>query len=123
MAGSKKLSGRDGARKLRQKRVRRKIRGTDERPRLCVYRSLKYTYAQILSDDTGAVLVACSTRDLDSSGEKIRPIERAKQLGKKIAELAKEKSINTVVFDRNGYVYHGRVAAVAAGAREAGLAL
>jgi large subunit ribosomal protein L18 len=110
----------------RQKRVRRSVIGTNSKPRLCVFKSLKYTYAQLISDETGVVLGSASTRTIDVSGENGSPIGRgsvdsAKLLGKEIAKLAKDKSIESIVFDRNGYVYHGRVAAVAEGAREGGL--
>ncbi len=108
-------------RKRRQARVRRKVRGTSERPRLCVYRSLRYTYAQLIADDSGAVLGAASTKTLDASGASPASSDSAKVLGQKMAEIAKEKKIESVVFDRNGYIYHGRVAAVAEGARDAGL--
>lgn len=115
-----KIKSRESARLKRKRRIRASIRGTDERPRLCVFRSHKYTYAQIISDDTGTVITAASTKDLGASGS-MRSVDVAKELGKKIAELAKEKKVEKVVFDRNGYIYHGRVAAVASGAREAGL--
>ena len=105
------------ARKTRQKRVRAKIRGTEERPRLCVSRSLRYITAQLISDDTGTVIDSASSKGSDKSGS----VEGAKVVGQRIAELAKEKNISSVVFDRNGYLYHGRVAAVAEGAREGGL--
>ncbi len=105
----------------RRVRVRKKIRGTNERPRLCVYRSSRYIYAQLISDETGSVLGAASTRKLELDNASPGSTAGAKVLGTKIAEIAKEKSISTVVFDRNGYLYHGRVAAVAEGAREAGL--
>ena len=106
----------------RQKRVRRSVRGTDAVPRVCVFRSLKFTYAQLISDESNTVLATASTRGL--GGEKsAKGIEAAKAVGKKIAELAKEKNVTRAVFDRNGYLYHGRVEAVAAGAREAGLQL
>ena len=111
------------ARERRRRRVRRKIRGTDARPRLCVTRSLSCTYAQLISDESGEVLGAASSRDLVEKGKSAKTVESAKALGGKIAELAKEKNISTAVFDRNGYLYHGRVAAVADGAREQGLAL
>jgi len=103
----------------RRQRVRRKIRGTAERPRLCVFKSLRFTYAQIISDDSGVVLAAASTKEL---GEKVAGNkESAKQLGLRIAKIAKEKQIENILFDRNGYRYHGRIAAVAEGAREGGL--
>ena len=108
-------------RKKRQVRVRKQIRGTDERPRLCVYRSLHYTYAQIISDDSGAVIASCSTKKKSEEGKSAGGIDSAKALGMRIAELAKEKNVERVVFDRNGYIYHGRVAALAEGAREGGL--
>ena len=106
---------------MRQARVRKRVRGTEEKPRLCVYRSLRYTYAQLIADDSGKVLGTVSSKTLVGEGNAAKSKEIAKNVGKKIAELAKEKNIQAVVFDRNGYVYHGRVAAVAEGAREAGL--
>lgn len=117
---------REEQRAKRKQRIRLHVRGTDERPRLCVFRSNKYTYAQLISDDSGTVITCASTREIDASaaGEKASSkssVEVAKELGKKIAELAKSKKVEKVVFDRNGYIYHGRVAAVADGAREAGL--
>jgi large subunit ribosomal protein L18 len=111
------------ARKKRQVRVRRKIHGSQERPRLCVFRSAKHIYAQIIEDVTGTTLVAVSTvsseigGDLKGSGN----IDAAKLIGKKIAERALAKNITQVVFDRNGFLYHGRVKALADAAREAGL--
>lgn len=114
-------SKRELSRIRRQKRVRRKVRGSEEKPRLCVYRSLRYTYAQLISDSTGKVLGSATTRALDLDGVSPGSREGAKKLGEKIALLAKEKGIGQVTFDRNGYVYHGRVAAVAEGAREGGL--
>ncbi|MCB0323482.1 MAG: 50S ribosomal protein L18 [Bdellovibrionales bacterium] len=115
-------SKRELGRQRRQNRVRRKIRGTDERPRLCVYRSLRYTYAQLISDESGSVLGSVTTKGMDLGGVTASSKEGAKVLGQKLAVIAKEKNISNVVFDRNGYVYHGRVAAVAEGAREGGLA-
>jgi large subunit ribosomal protein L18 len=111
----------------RQKRVRRSVVGTDVKPRLCVYKSLKYTYAQLISDDSGKVIGSASTRTLDVTKEDGAvagrgSVESAKVLGKEIARLAKDNKIESVVFDRNGYIYHGRIAAVADGAREGGLA-
>lgn len=109
------------SRLARQRRVRRQIRGTDERPRLCVFRSHRYTYAQIISDDTGRVLASASTKDMTSGEASRGSVDLAKELGARIAKLAIDKEVKSVVFDRNGYVFHGRVAAVAAGARENGL--
>lgn len=111
------------ARQKRQVRVRRKVCGSQERPRLCVFRSAKHIYAQIIEDTTGTTLVSVSTvtkgvtGDLLSSGN----AEAAKLVGKQIAERALAKSITQVVFDRNGFLYHGRVKALADAAREAGL--
>ena len=111
------------ARQKRQVRVRRKICGSQERPRLCVFRSAKHIYAQIIEDTTGTTLAAVSTvakgakADLKSSGN----VEAAKLIGKQIAEQALAKNITQVVFDRNGFLYHGRIKALADAAREAGL--
>jgi len=105
------------------KRIRAKISGNSARPRLCVYRSLKYMYAQIVDDSQGKTLAAASTmeKDLRSDLKHTGNIEASKRLGKIIAERAKAKGIETVVFDRGGYLYHGRVKAVAEAARESGL--
>jgi large subunit ribosomal protein L18 len=108
-------------RETRRKGIRKKVRGTAEKPRLCVYRSLKYTYAQLISDESGTVLGMAYTKQLPNAQGSAKCIDSAKALGKKIAEIAKAKNIENVVFDRNGYLYHGRVAAVAEGAREGGL--
>ena len=98
----------------RHKRVRAKISGTPERPRLNVFRSATNIYAQIIDDVTGKTLVSASSREGTKS-------DAAKQVGINVAERAKAKGIDTVVFDRGGYVYHGRVKALAEGAREGGL--
>ena len=104
----------------RHKRVRGKISGTPERPRLNVYRSNANIYAQLIDDVSGATLAAASTLDKGFEGA-AGNCEAAKKVGLALAERAKEKGITTVVFDRSGYVYHGRVAALAEGAREGGL--
>jgi len=111
------------ARSKRQVRVRRKVRGSQERPRLCVFRSAKHIYAQIIEDVTGTTLVAVSTVTKDVGGDlKLSGnVEAAKLVGKKIAERALAKNITQVVFDRNGFLYHGRIKALADAAREAGL--
>ena len=103
----------------RHKRVRAKISGTAERPRLCVYRSLQNIYVQIIDDTCGKTLVSASSveKDFGAGGNK----EAAKKVGELAAKRALEKGITEVVFDRGGYLYHGRVAALAEGAREAGL--
>lgn len=116
-----KTSKRILSRKMRQARVRRQIRGTDQKPRLCVFRSLKYTYAQLISDESNVVLASASSQTVEGLDKAKSGKVGAKAVGMKIAELAKEKNITDAVFDRNGYVYHGRVAAVADGAREGGL--
>jgi len=111
---------RDEARKKRKMRIRKKVNGTPERPRLVVFRSSKHIYAQIIDDLAGATLASASTLSLE--GDNIRlTVENAKLVGKKVAEEAIKKSITSVVFDRNGFVYHGRIKAVADGAREGGL--
>lgn len=115
----KRLSGR-----LRRKlRVRKKVRGTEERPRLNVYRSLKHMYAQIIVDTRGETLVSASTlsKELRGKLKSTGNVEAAKEVGRLIAKKALEKGIKKVVFDRNGFLYHGRVKAVAEGAREGGL--
>jgi large subunit ribosomal protein L18 len=112
------------ARQKRQVRVRRKIRGTVERPRLCVFRSGKHIYAQIIEDTTGTTLVSASTMSKDIAGGLANTgnVEAAKAVGAAIAEKALAKDIKMVVFDRNGFLYHGRVKGLADAAREAGLA-
>ena len=112
---------REDSRLARKMRVRATVLGTNAKPRLCVYRSQKYTYVQLISDENCEVLAAASTKQLDKADKSARCVESAKALGLKIAELAKSKEIGAVVFDRNGYLYHGRIAAVAEGAREGGL--
>ncbi|HTT76838.1 MAG TPA: 50S ribosomal protein L18 [Candidatus Binataceae bacterium] len=110
-------------RDLRRVRVRRKVRGTDERPRLSVYRSLHHLYVQVISDDTGATLVSASSaaKGLREGLNSKRSVQAAKAIGKAIAERCREKGIEQVVFDRNGFLYHGRIKALAEAAREAGL--
>ena len=108
------------ARKKRHVRVRGKIKGTAQCPRLNVYRSLSNIYAQLIDDEAGVTLAQASTVEKDFA-QYGGNVEAAKAVGKKIAERATEKGIKECVFDRGGYVYHGRVAAVADGAREGGL--
>ena len=115
-----KKADRKEARERRHLRVRKKVFGTPERPRLSVYRSEKNIYAQIIDDVNAVTLVAASS--LDKAIEvKGRNKEAAQLVGELVAKRAIEKGINDVVFDRGGYVYHGRVEALASGAREAGL--
>lgn len=112
------------ARKQRQKRVRKKIFGTGERPRLAVFRSAKHIYAQVINDETSRTIVAAGTTEKEVQ-EAIEGYTGNKTaagvVGKKIAERLLEKSIQSVVFDRGGFLYHGRVQALAEAAREAGL--
>jgi len=110
-------------RKRRHMRIRKKIRGNAERPRLNVFRSLKHIYAQIIDDQKGYTLVSSSTLDkeLKEAIKGLNKTEAARMVGKRIASLAIEKGIKKVVFDRGGYLYHGRVKALAEGAREGGL--
>jgi large subunit ribosomal protein L18 len=110
-------------RKARQRRVRKKVSGTPSRPRLNVYRSLKNIYAQIIDDTTGTTLVSASSLDKEIA-EKVSGTgnkEAARLVGKMIGEKAQAKGIESVVFDRAGYIYHGRVKEVGDGARESGL--
>jgi len=108
-------------RKKRHQHVRRRVAGTAERPRLNVFRSAKHIYAQIIDDEQGKTLVAASTLDKAAGIEYGGNIEAAKKVGALVAERALEKGIKKVVFDRGGYLYHGRVKALADAAREKGL--
>ena len=103
------------------KRIRNKIAGTTERPRLAIFRSVNHIYAQVIDDTKGVTLVSASSTEPDLRGQPGGNIAAAKEIGKLIAERAKEKGINRVVFDRGGYIYHGRVRNLAEAAREAGL--
>ena len=102
-------------------RIRKKISGTPERPRLCVFRSNKNIFAQLIDDISGKTLVATSSRVKEISEKKVTKIEQAALVGKAIAEKAKAAGFESVVFDRNGYLYHGRVKSLAEAAREGGL--
>ena len=106
------------ARMRRHRRVRGKVAGTAERPRLLVFRSNRGISAQLIDDETGRTLAAASSKGVSSSGSKI---EQSNAVGKALAESAKNAGIETCVFDRAGYLYHGRVKALAEGAREGGL--
>jgi len=114
---------RNEARQQRHKRVRGKVQGTTERPRLNVFRSLANIYAQIIDDSQGHTLVSASTVDVDVRGQAAgqKGVERAKLVGKVLAERAKAAGIKQVVFDRGGYKYHGQVKALADASRENGL--
>ena len=115
---SKHTSAKTKNRMKKKIRIRKTVKGTSERPRLCVFRSAKHIYAQIINDDSMQTLLTVSSLKLDlkASGK-----ELAKSVGKAVAEASLKKGIKTVVFDRNGFIYHGRVQSLADGAREAGL--
>lgn len=117
MASKLKLKDREARRERRRNKLRKTIRGTAERPRLVVFRSNAGMYAQLIDDSQGFTLAAASSKGL--TGKKS---ELAKQTGTQIAQAAQAKGIKSVVFDRNGYLYHGRIKALADGAREGGLA-
>jgi len=102
-------------------RIRKVVSGTEARPRLAVFRSNKEIYAQIVDDVTGKTLAAASSRDKDITKSKGNKTEIATLVGKSIAEKAKKAGVETIAFDRGGYLYHGRVKSLAEGAREAGL--
>jgi large subunit ribosomal protein L18 len=114
---SSKVEGRS----RRHRRVRKKIRGTPERPRLAVFRSTRHIYAQVIDDVHGRTLAAASTAERELRDGRTANVEAAKKVGTLIGERAKAAGIDSVVFDRGGFKFHGRVAGVAAGAREAGL--
>jgi len=118
----KKLS-RSKARKRRHLRVRKRVNGTADRPRLNVFRSLSQIYAQVINDETGTTLISASSidRDLRKNMKGKTRTEQAEQVGKVVAERAKSQGIDQVIFDRAGYRYIGRVKALADGAREGGL--
>jgi large subunit ribosomal protein L18 len=117
------LSKKKEAHLKRKRRVRKKILGTDDRPRLTVFRSARHVYAQVIADTTGHTLASAST--LDKETRRHVPfeskVEAAKFVGKLVARRAMEKGVSRVVFDRNGFLYHGRVRALSTGAREQGL--
>lgn len=122
---SRKIRTRQDRRLRRHRRVRKKVSGTPERPRLVVYRSLNHMEGQVVDDLRGATLVGISTLASDlrerKAGEGMSKTEMSRAVGKALAEKARERGISKVVFDRGGYVYHGRVKAFAEGAREGGL--
>ena len=107
--------------KSRHARVRGKVSGTAERPRMAVYRSGKHIYAQMIDDESGSTLCAASSLDKSIRSQKVTFTERARLVGELAAERASEKGLEAVVFDRGGFKYHGRIAALAEGAREKGL--
>ncbi|CEG24406.1 50S ribosomal protein L18 [Planococcus massiliensis] len=111
----------NASRKKRHARVRSKITGTAERPRLNVFRSNKYIYAQLIDDTKGVTLVSASSMEKDFTGESTGNVEAAAKIGETIAKRATEQGLNSIVFDRGGYLYHGRIKALAEAARENGL--
>jgi large subunit ribosomal protein L18 len=119
------VRSKEAARKRRQRRVRKRLRGTPERPRLTVFRSNDHIYAQVIDDASNRVLAAAAStgKDFQATGKSGGNIEGATLIGTMVAEKALAQGIQQVVFDRNGFLYHGRVAAVADAAREQGLRL
>jgi large subunit ribosomal protein L18 len=117
------LKEKNKKRRNRKRRIRMRITGTPERPRLTVFRSACQTYAQVIDDQAGKVLVSASTidKELRDSLKGLKKADAAEKVGQALAERCKKKDVTKVVFDRNGYSYHGRVARLAAGAREKGL--
>lgn len=118
-----KISTRLVSRLKRQKRIRKRITGTTERPRLCIFRSSTHIYAQVIDDVTGSTLASASTLDSDfkETNQKSTGKDSATAIGRLVGARAIEKGISKVVFDRNGFLYHGRIKALSDGAREAGL--
>lgn len=114
---------RRAARMRRKERVRKNVKGSDLRPRVCVFRSNKHIYVQVISDERGATLVSASTLSTGAAdvAKERKGMEAAKRVGLTLAQKCKEKNITHVIFDRNGFLFHGQVKAVADGAREGGL--
>ncbi len=115
---SKRTSAKVANRLKKKIRIRKTVKGSLERPRLCVFRSSKHIYAQIINDDTSKTILTVSSLNIE---EKMSGKDLAKQVGKTLAESSLKAGIKSVVFDRNGFIYHGRVKSLADGAREAGL--
>lgn len=115
------MNNKSTARQKIRYRIRKKIGGVSAKPRLSIFRSNSDIYAQLIDDNNGVTLAAASSRQKDILAQKAPKIEKSKLVGNSIASKAKELGITTVVFDRGGYIYHGRVKAVAEGAREGGL--
>lgn len=115
------MNNKSSARQKIKFRIRKKINGVAEKPRLSVFRSNAEIYAQLINDENGVTITSVSSRDKDILAQKVNKTEKSKLVGDAIAKKAAELGITTVVFDRGGYIYHGRVKAVAEGAREGGL--
>ena len=109
-------------RRRRHQRVRKQVRGTAEKPRLCVFRSSRHIYAQLIDDTRGHTIAAASTMEAEARAGRTADADAARAVGRRLGERAKQAGLSAAVFDRGGFRYHGRVAAVADGAREAGLA-
>lgn len=114
-------NNKSSARQKIRYRIRKKISGTSNKPRLCVFRSNSDIYAQLIDDTTGTTLASASSRQKDISAQKANKVDKSKMVGESIAKKAVELGLKSVVFDRSGYIYHGRVKSVADGAREGGL--
>lgn len=114
------LTKRERRNRIKQ-RIRSKLAGTSEIPRMSVFRSNKQIYAQIVDDNTGKTILSASSKEKEIADQKVNKIDQAKLVGKSIAAKAKDKGIENVVFDRNGYLYHGRIKSLADAARENGL--
>jgi len=118
---NKNMNNKSSARQKIKFRIRKKVNGVAAKPRLSVFRSNAEIYAQLINDDNGLTLASVSSRDKDILAQKVTKTEKSKLVGSAIARKASELGLTTVVFDRSGYIYHGRVKAVAEGAREGGL--
>ena len=114
-------NNKSSARQKIRYRIRKKISGTTGKPRLCVFRSNSDIYAQLIDDTNGTTLASASSRQKDISAQKATKVEKGKMVGEAIAKKAVELGLKSIVFDRSGYIYHGRVKSVADGAREGGL--
>ncbi|UEG49968.1 50S ribosomal protein L18 [Ferruginibacter lapsinanis] len=115
------MNNKSSARQKIKFRIRKKVSGVGVKPRLSVFRSNSDIYAQLINDDNGTTLASASSKDKDILAQKVNKTEKSKLVGNAIAKKASELGVTTVVFDRGGYIYHGRVKAVAEGAREGGL--
>lgn len=114
------MKSRESQRKIRHRRVRKRVTGTSDRPRLAVFRSNRYIYAQIIDDVAGSTLAAASSQEKDLRSERLSA-DTATKVGKLVADRAKDAGVGQVVFDRGGFPFHGRIKALADAAREAGL--
>ena len=115
------MNSKVSARQKIRYRIRKKINGSAQKPRLCVFRSNRDIYVQLIDDENGVTLASASSRQADIAAQKVNKVEISKLVGSAIAKKSEELGIKDVVFDRSGYIYHGRIKAVAEGAREGGL--